>query len=344
VNVPTAICVTGVAGFVGVNLAETLAGAGRRIVGIDVGDRLGRIESARPPLDQFVTADISRDASALDGHDLIIHLAALAHVDYSVRHPAAVLGNNVSSTVAVLEAARRTGARVVLASSVEVYGGDELVDYDEGDRLDPLSPYAASKVSTEALAETYRAEHGLDVVCLRFTNMFGPWQAPDRVIPRVLEQRRRGARSSATDGRIRDFLHVSDGVAAVRLAATTALEHPVYNITTGRGVEVRRIVESLRHGETGMVDVVRGDSGRGARLVASSARFSRETGWAPSVELGPALEVLRDWHDRHGDWSQRFASLVLAPTGSPDSLSDEVFAFASTEVGQTPRANPRPSE
>ena len=324
------VFVTGAAGFLGVNTMLGLAAAGHEVAGADIGDRMGRLAASVISLREGIaTSDLAQPeaGSAIRDCDAIIHLAALAHVDYSVLRPVEVIENNVSSTLAVLEAARHSGARVVLASSVEVYQGATGVTYDENALLKPHSPYGSSKVAMEQIAESYRQTYGMEIVTLRFTNLYGPWQAPDRVIPRVLAQQRLGVPTVATPSPMRDFLHVADAVAAIEIAVSSRLRGAVYNVSTGRGVAIDTLLRQLR----GDADVRVGslDSGRGEELVASPARFVDETGWSPSILLDDGLEVLRAWNAEHEDWLRIFDGITLAAWGTPACLSDLVIPLRS---------------
>lgn len=328
----TTVCVTGAAGFVGSALVSDLRAAGFPTIGLDVADRVNRLEAREAPIAVDLAQVDLAARSAIDHlrpADVIVHLAALAHVDYSMFRPHEVLDTNIATTVRVLEAARLSGARVVIASSVEVYSGDYGRPFDETDRTAPQSPYGASKVAGEALARSYGDSFGVDVTVLRFTNLYGPWQAPDRVIPRVLRQRDLGYRSTATRGRVRDFLHIDDAVCAIRHAVSGDLTGRVLNVSTGSGVSIEDLVKALRDDDALAVEIVPTDKGRELDLVASPARLMDATGWTPKHRLMDDIGELQRWSSEHSEWLRRFDPVIRAETGTLASLVDCQFPLAA---------------
>lgn len=190
------IVVTGVAGFIGMHVAEALLARGESVLGIDsVNDyysvalkeaRLARL--ADKPGFRLVRADIAdRDAiqaltPAVADATGLIHLAAQAGVRYSLENPYAYIDANVMGHTVMLEAARRMPklAHVVYASSSSVYGGNTTLPFSVADRVDrPVSLYAATKKAGELIAHCYSHLYGLPATGLRFFTVYGPWGRPD---------------------------------------------------------------------------------------------------------------------------------------------------------------------
>ena len=185
--------VTGAAGFIGSSVARALAARGDEVVGVDefndfydpalkeenAADLMagGRFELVRGSL-----LDPAVRATALEqGAEAVLHLAASAGVRPSIERPQHYQKNNVEVTVALMEDMRAmpTPPRMVFASSSSVYGANEKVPFHEDDRVDhPVSPYAATKKSCELLLHTYHHLFAMDVCCLRFFTVYGPWQRP----------------------------------------------------------------------------------------------------------------------------------------------------------------------
>jgi dTDP-glucose 4,6-dehydratase len=189
------ILITGVAGFVGTNLSLFLLDKGHHIVGIDVNDRHKRLQKSGLLSNknfQFKKNDLAVKIAFHDDKkehvQAIFHLAALPHVDFSSFYPHHVISNNIESFINILELGRELNVPVIFASSVEVYGGMTDKKYQETDLLFPLSPYGASKVGCEAIMKSYIETQGTKGLVFRFTNLYGPWQAPDRLIPRIIAQ------------------------------------------------------------------------------------------------------------------------------------------------------------
>ena len=178
------VVVTGGAGFIGANLVARLldVSAAREIVIVDdlsTGNRSNVPPDPSVELVECSLLDRERLEAACAGASAIVHLAALPSVPRSLEDPLASHHANATGTVHVLEAARRTGAHVVVASSSSVYGANPALPKHEDLATRPRSPYAASKLATESYALAYGASFGLDALAFRFFNVYGPLQSAD---------------------------------------------------------------------------------------------------------------------------------------------------------------------
>lgn len=183
------VVITGGAGFIGANLARTMTDCGMDVVVVD-----NLSTGSRSNLDgvnvHFLEGSIL-DSMGLDeafaGADAVVHLAAIPSVPRSLLDPLASHHANATGTLEVLEAVRRAGGpHVVVASSSSVYGANPVMPKHEGMRTAPLSPYAVSKLATEAYAIAYCHSFGLDVLPFRFFNVFGPLQAAGHAYAAVI--------------------------------------------------------------------------------------------------------------------------------------------------------------
>ncbi|MCB2226316.1 MAG: SDR family oxidoreductase [Desulfarculaceae bacterium] len=243
--------ITGGAGFIGSHLAETLVKDGHSVRVLDnlaTGHRENlEPASGGPGALEFIEGDI-RDLDtcqrACDGVDYVLHQAARASVPRSIENPLATNEVNVKGSLNVLYAAKEAGAkRVVMASSSSVYGNVEPPDAPKVETLPPrpMSPYAASKVSMEHYAAAFYAVYGLETVCLRYFNIFGPRQDPNSpyaaVIPKFLFCLMEGERPPVHgNGRqSRDFTYI-DNVVQANLAACTAPQAAGQAINVAAGV------------------------------------------------------------------------------------------------------------
>ncbi|MFC1641125.1 SDR family oxidoreductase [Myxococcota bacterium] len=252
--------VTGGAGFVGSNVVLRLACAGERVRVVDnlatgFWENLGEWRDS--PAVECVTADI-RDGEAMSkacrGVDVVFHLAALGSVPRSVENPVESDSVNVGGTVTLLNAARHAGVhRVVFSASSAAYGDTPVLPKQEDMPPRPLSPYAVSKVADEHYLRVFSALYGLETVCLRYFNVFGPNQRPDgpyaAAIPRftwaAIHQQ---PVTLFGDGQItRDFCYVDNAVQANLLAAQSSrsLGGNVINIAGGRRVSLNELVAEL---------------------------------------------------------------------------------------------------
>lgn len=266
----TRYLVTGGAGFIGSHLVHALLEQGAFVRVLDnfsTGKRENlagleaRFGGSRPALSstegfQVQEGDV-RDpaavASALEGVEVVFHEAAFISVPESMEKPQECFEVNVAATVSLFDAARRAGVRrVVIASSAAVYGTSDACPLQESTPTQSLSPYAASKRTGEIYAQLYTQAFGLEVVALRYFNVYGPRQRPDSMyaaaVPIFIRRLLDGQPVTVfgDGGQTRDLIHVRDVVRANLIAA----EHPdapgqVFNVCTGQETRLLDLLEVL---------------------------------------------------------------------------------------------------
>jgi nucleoside-diphosphate-sugar epimerase len=249
------VLVTGGAGFIGSHLVDALLARGARVRVLDDLSS-GRRENLAAA--ELVEGDI-RDArvcrAACSGVAYVFHQAALGSVPRSISDPATTVAVNVAGTANVLAAARDAKARrVVYASSSSVYGDTPSILKREGEEGRPISPYAASKVMNEELAEVFARCYGLETVGLRYFNIYGPRQSPEGPYAAVLPRFFRACLAGEApviygDGaQSRDFTFVEDAVQANLLAAGAPTEAcgRAYNVARGERTTVAELAERVR--------------------------------------------------------------------------------------------------
>ena len=184
----TKVAVTGGAGFIGSNLAKRLVEEGFEVVVVDdlSTGLLSNVDRERADFHQFSITDPQMLIAALKDCSTIFHFAARGSVPRSVKNPVATHEVNATGTFNVLEVARKTGAHVVFSSSSSVYGRNIQLPKDESMWLGPMSPYAASKLSSEGYLQAYASAYSVPTTTLRFFNVFGPKQRPDHEYAAVL--------------------------------------------------------------------------------------------------------------------------------------------------------------
>jgi nucleoside-diphosphate-sugar epimerase len=237
--------VTGAAGFIGSHLCRRLVADGHEVRGLD-DLSAGSEENLRdvPEVDLHVADLRELDAIRRSSHgvDVILHEAAKRSVPYSVEHPVEVTEVNVNGTLNVLLVAREHGARVVAASSSSIYGDQTELPLVETMVPKPKSPYAASKLSVEALVRAFADSMGTPGIALRYFNAYGPGQDPESeyaaVIPRFIVACRDGGTPVIHgDGeQSRDFTYIDDVVEANLLAARAGddAQGRAFNVAGGR--------------------------------------------------------------------------------------------------------------
>lgn len=259
----TTALVTGGAGFIGSHLCELLQkeGYGVRVLDSFITGHKGNLESCFKSI-ELIQGDI-RDPhavrKAVQGVDVIFHLAAQISVVESMKDPSACFDVNVAGTNLILQTAVDHGvSKVVISSSAAVYGNQDSMPISENNPLFPLSPYAASKQIDEILAGLYSRSYHLPIICLRYFNVFGPRQNPNSpyaaaipiFIQRLLDKK--APIIYGDGGQTRDFIYVSDVARANLLAAKTKEDKStILNICTGKQVSIMDLVLELQRGIPG---------------------------------------------------------------------------------------------
>ena len=307
---------TGGAGFIGSHLTARLAQDGQTVRVFDTlagAASQKRAESlAKLPGVGVIQGDI-RDAalcrSVLLGADFVFHHAAEVSVPQSIIDPATCIEVNLGGTVNLLEAARETGTltRFVLASSCAVYGDTPGTEKSETSQVAPLSPYATSKLAGEQLCRNYFQLHGVQTVCLRYFNVYGPDQDPNgayaAVIPRFITAILGNEKPIVYgDGeQSRDFVFVGDIVEANhRAAAQGQAAGKVVNIGSGRSVSLNQILQKLA-AETDRILVLDQRPARAGDIRTSRADITAARNlldFSPKVSLEDGLARTLHWYQQ----------------------------------------------
>jgi UDP-glucose 4-epimerase len=306
------VLVTGGAGYIGSVVIEELLAAGHDVVAYDdlsTGHRDAVAAPAR--LVEGDLHDAAALAAALRGVDAVIHMAARALVGESVAHPAAYYRTNVIGGIALLDAMRTAGVRLlVFSSSAAVYGAAGKQPIDETDPVLPTNPYGETKLAFERAIASYGAAYDLRATSLRYFNVAGATARcgerhahETHLIPLVLRAAAGTAEAVTVHGDdyatpdgtcVRDYVHVSD-IARAHVLALGALAaggpSATYNLGRGGGTSVRELIEVARRitGRAIPVRVAARRPGDPPRLVASAERIQRELGWR---RLHPTLEEI----------------------------------------------------
>jgi UDP-glucose 4-epimerase len=298
--------VTGGAGFIGSHLVEALTAQGQAVRVLDdfsTGLRCN-LEHIQPfpEVIQGNVADGPLVETAVAGVGVVYHLGAVASVQRSVEDPLASHHACATGTVTVLDAARRAGVRrVVIAASSSAYGIPAGEVQAEDDPIAPLSPYAAAKLAGEFYAQAFAASYGLETVCLRFFNIFGPRQRADSpysgVVALFVAAMKAGKQPTIFgDGlQSRDFTHVANAVQALRKAAEQPeISGKSYNIGAGRRVSLLELVEVLNRLLGSSLAPIHGPARPGdvRHSCADIRRAREELGYAPTVSFEEGLKRL----------------------------------------------------
>jgi len=307
--------ITGGAGFIGSNYVHWLLE--NRDDSVTVFDALtyaGNLDNLQgldeDPRFRFVKGDITdREAvaAALVGHDAVVHFAAESHVDRSIASPDQFVHTNCDGTNVMCDVARAVGVeRFLHISTDEVYGSIENGSFTEDDRLEPRSPYSASKASSDLIALAYHETYDLPVVVTRSSNNFGPYQFPEKVIPLFVTNLLDGQRVPLYgDGlNIRDWCYVRDNCAAVDAVLHDGEIGDVYNIGAGNEITNRALTDAIITAlgrDESMIEYVEDRLGHDRRYSIDTAKI-RALGWTPARELDEALTATIEWYRDNRWW------------------------------------------
>lgn len=313
------VLVTGAAGFIGSHLVERLVREGHQVrayVHYNSRNDWGNLELVDPAVKrelEVVTGDIADPFSvrhATKGVQVVYHLSSLIAIPYSYVAPQSYVQTNVQGAINVLQAARDEGVeRVVHTSTSECYGTAQYVPIDEKHPLQGQSPYSASKIGADMLAESYWRSFELPVAIIRPFNTFGPRQSARAVIPTIISQALKGGTIKLGSlSPTRDMNYVDntvDGFLAV--ARHPAAVGQVINVGSGREIsigELARLIVRLVGSSSEVVEDsqrIRPAASEVERLLCGHDKARALLGWTPAVDLEQGLERTIDWFRRHLD-------------------------------------------
>lgn len=312
------VLVTGGAGFIGSNFVK-MHGDGRldgidELIVLDVltyAGNLGNFSDVQRSKFTFVQGDIL-DSSLLNtllpGVDAIVHFAAESHVDRSISGSSQFVVTNVLGTHSLLEAARFNQVKTfVHISTDEVYGSIDKGSWDESEPLQPNSPYAASKASSDLIVRSYYKTYGMDVRITRSSNNFGRNQFPEKVIPlfvtNLLENKKIPLYGDGSN--VRDWLYVDDHCRGINLVLFGGTAGDIYNI--GGGLELsnseltKTILTKMDKGME-MVERVPDRLGHDRRYSVNYQKIAMELGYKPLVNFDQAISEVLNWYKENSDW------------------------------------------
>jgi len=307
------VLVTGAGGFIGSHLVEMLVEQGnnvRALVHYNSRNDWGLLEQVPPRIreDVEVVAGDIRDAHQMErvvrGCTVVYHLAALIGIPYSYAAPSSYVSTNVVGTLNVLQAAMAEGVeRIVHTSTSEVYGTAQYTPIDEKHPLRGQSPYSASKIGADKMAESFHLSFGLPVVTVRPFNTFGPRQSARAVIPTIISQAIKGEeiRLGSLDP-VRDLTFVEDTVDGfVRAAGADAAVGRVINLGQGEGVTIGDLAERILTLMGVDIPIVtktertRPPRSEVRELVCANEQARSVLGWSPSSTLADGLRRTVAW-------------------------------------------------
>ena len=318
------ILVTGGAGFIGTNfiLYHHKAFPQDLIINFDkltyAGDRDNLKKLEKTSNYCFLAGDIA-DSKAVDramkGVDLVVNFAAESHVDRSISNPQVFLETNVLGTYNLLEAAlEHKVRRFHHISTDEVFGSLSLTSedkFDEATKYDPSSPYSASKAASDHLALSYFCTFGLPVTITNCSNNYGPYQYPEKFIPRMITNLLLDQKIPIYgDGKyVRDWLYVEDHVRAIEAVSVKGKPGQTYCVG-GQKKDVnnltlaKTILKILKKDPKDWLEFVPDRAGHDRRYAVSWQKINRDLGWEPKYNLEEGLRATVSWYQNNQAWWQ----------------------------------------
>ena len=233
--------------------------------------------------------------------DFIVNTAADSHVDRSINDNHSFLLTNVIGVENILKIIRNTNIRLIHFSTDEVYGDTSIKSwklFGETDKLNPSSPYSASKAAADMVVNAYYRTYGIDVVTVRPTNNYGPYQYPEKLIPFLIKRKNEGKTLPlyGTGNNLREWIYVEDCCRAVELVMREGKSGEIYNIGSGHRLSNELIAETIG----GEIEYITDRPGHDRRYAVDNNKV-RSLGWEPKVEFEDGIKVTKDWYSNRLD-------------------------------------------
>ena len=325
------ILVTGGLGFIGSNFIRRILYLRRNVTVINL-DNMS--EEANPENlrdlenDQryhFIKgniADIKLISKIVKKVDTIVNFAAETHVDRSIAEPRPFVDTNIIGTYRILEATRKNNpeVRMLHVSTDEIYGDIERGSFEENDGLKPSNPYSATKAAADMLALAYCRTYGLHLSVTRCTNNFGPYQHPEKLIPKAII---RAIKNLAIPvygkgNQVRDWIYVQDHCDALLQILEKGKAGEIYNISAGNELPNLKIVElilDIMKKPVNLIEFVDDRPGHDIRYSLDSTKIQSQIGWSPKHKLTEALKDTVNWYMNNNKWWKPLATTkTLHPT------------------------------
>lgn len=317
------VLVTGGLGFIGSNFTRQFLTESKDAEIINV-DKLGIAANPSNLKElegngryRFVQGDIANDdvvQNVIQDVDAIVNFAAETHVDRSITEPRLFFESNTKGTLALLEVVRNfnQGAKIIHVSTDEVYGEIVKGSFKENDPLKPSNPYSASKAAAEMLCLAYHRTYGVNVKITRCTNNFGPYQYPEKLIPKTVLRAILNLPIPiyGKGTNIRDWIYVSDHCDAITYLMNCGKAGETYNISSGnekRNLEVVKLILEIMDQKLDLITFVDDRPGHDLRYSLDSTKI-RSMGWTPKHSFSDALRKTIEWYLKNEWWWKPLAN------------------------------------
>ena len=322
--------ITGGLGFIGSNFIRFLLNnQDTKITNIDIISHGANPDNLKDIQDQkkynFIKGDICDKETVkkhLENIDIVVNFAAESHVDRSISDPRPFFKSNTEGVLNILELMRQTNKNIKFfqIGTDESYGDITKGSFKEEDRLTPSSPYAATKAAADVFCLAYHRTYGLDVTLTRCTNNFGPFQFPEKLIPKTIIRAEKNLKVPiyGSGKNVRDWIYVIDHCEAVKSIIDNGKSGQIYNISSGNELQNTKVVETileLMDKPPSLMEFVEDRPGHDIRYSLDSSKIRKELGWSPRYQFVNAIKETVKWYINNLQWwSSLITPQIIHPT------------------------------
>lgn len=284
---------------------------------LTIGSNIVNLQEVKSNSNYFFVKDDIKNSDTVNKlakeSDVIVNFAAETHVDRSIANPRSFIETNVLGTYSLLEAARTHDKLFVQVSTDEIYGDAQNKEsFTENDTLKPSNPYSATKASADHLVESYHRTYGIKCITTRCTNNFGPFQFPEKLIPKTIIRALKNLKIPLYDGghQIRSWIYVLDHVDAIEALLAKGKTGEVYNITAWNEITNKTIAEKilkLMQKPLDLIEKVGDRPGHDKRYSIDASKIQKVTGWKPRHDFDQALQDTVKWYTNNPQWWEPLA-------------------------------------
>jgi len=306
--------VCGGAGFIGSAFIRHLQNHNSKITNLDlltIGSNPENLKNLERENYQFIKDDIRNEDKInhlVKEVDVVVNFAAESHVDRSIANPKPFIETNILGTYSILEAIRKHDKMFIHVSTDEIYGDAESKSsFNEDSQINPSNPYAATKAAADHLVASYYRTYGIKCITTRCTNNFGPYQFPEKLIPKTIIRSIKNLKVPlyGNGEQIRSWIHVYDHVQAIESLVSKGKSGEVYNITVYNEISNKTIVEKILDilGKSyDLIEYVKDRPGHDKRYSIDSSKIQKEIDWKPRYQFDDALEETVNWYLENQQW------------------------------------------